>query len=769
MDKSLLEYALMYAGMGLPVHPLHTPERDGCSCGRTQCPNMGKHPRTKNGVKDAATDPGQITAWWTRWPEANIGFAAGGASKILVLDVDCNHEKGKYGDETLAALEGEHGPLPETWLCLTGGGGLHYYFTYDGEDVKNDVEFLPGLDIRTTGGYVVVPPSLHASGQRYIWEGAHEPWDTPLAPLPDWLRDLILYRGKNTYTGRKEESGPPQTVTEGGRNRTMFRLAASLRARGLMEPAILAAVWEENQARCTPPLARKEIETVCASAGKYERGPGVDKMQASAVLETVRPPDFSDAGNAFIFSREHEDDLIFVDALGWLWWTGMKWERDDHKAVAWALVLSERMLKEALQQYGEALQLQAEAKARYAETGDDGDNDAVKAADSAVSRAKAYTAHAKQTRNATRIKNMLELSKPALVIKADRLDANPFDLNTPAGIVDLRTGQLRPHDRTAYCSQMTESAPGADGVNEWGSFLDLVTCGDGGVRGFLQLVAGMSLIGAVYQEGIIIAYGGGRNGKSTLFNAVGRVLGDYTGSIDIKVITTDRANKGASLATLRGKRLVITGELEEHQRLSVATLKQLASTDRLVIEEKFKQPETVKQTHTLVLFTNHLPRVGSTDSGTWRRLIVVPFNATISPQAGVQNYADVLVNETGGAILSWAIEGAVNFIRNGFKLDVPDAVAEATEDYQEREDWLNNFISERCIREPTARVRASDLYHEYRDWAQETGDFIRRLGDFTTAMESAGFQNVRPQNKSTWIGLRIDMEAKFGSPYAASV
>lgn len=145
----------------------------------------------------------------------------------------------------------------------------------------------------------------------------------------------------------------------------------------------------------------------------------------------------------------------------------------------------------------------------------------------------------------------------------------------------------------------------------WSAFLDTITCGDGSVRGFLQLVAGMSLIGAVYQEGIIIAYGGGRNGKSTYFNAWALSWETNTGSIDIKVITTDRANKGASLATLRGKRLVITGELEEHQRLSVATLKQLASTDRLVIEEKFKQPETVKQTHTLVLFTNHLSPVSA--------------------------------------------------------------------------------------------------------------------------------------------------------------
>src|SRR5699024_4542262 len=106
-------------------------------------------------------------------------------------------------------------------------------------------------------------------------------------------------------------------------------------------------------------------------------------------------------------------------------------------------------------------------------------------------------------------------------------------------------GRLQPHDRAAYCSQITQTGPDTKGGEMWSSFLDTITCGDGSIRGFLQLVAGMALIGAVYQEGIILASGGGRNGKSTYFTALGAVLGDYTGSIDIKVITTDRANKGA--------------------------------------------------------------------------------------------------------------------------------------------------------------------------------------------------------------------------------
>lgn len=96
-------------------------------------------------------------------------------------------------------------------------------------------------------------------------------------------------------------------------------------------------------------------------------------------------------------------------------------------------------------------------------------------------------------------------------------------------------------------------------------------------------------------------------------------------------------------------------------------------------------------------------------------------------------------------------------------------VAEATEEYRQREDWLTNFINERCVREPNARVGAAELYREYREWAETTGDYIRRLNDFDAGMESAGYQKIRPKNKKSWLGLKIDLEAKFGSPYAATV
>lgn len=465
--------------------------------------------------------------------------------------------------------------------------------------------------------------------------------------------------------------------------------------------------------------------------------------------KTVHPGDFSDSGNAETFWAVNEGRLLFTDALGWLVWNGQRWERNDHQALTLATELSSAMLADAQKEYRAALVGLAEAKA------DEVGPKELEQATSRAASAKAYLTHAKQTRSAGRLKSMLELAKPAFVVKADTLDANPADLNTPTGIVDLTTGALRPHDRAARCSQITAASPGEQGAQMWADFLDTITQGDGGLRGFLQLVAGMALHGKVYHEGLILAYGAGRNGKSTFFNALAAVLGDYAGTIDIDTFTTDRQNRGASLATLRGKRLVIAGELEEGKRLSVATVKKVCSTDHITIEEKYKQPETIIPSHTLCLFTNHLPRVGSTDPGTWRRLIVVPFRATIPTQETRSNYGDTLVQQAGPSILAWAIEGAVNFAHNGYRLQMPDVVEEVTEAYRGQEDWLSNFIAECCILNADARVRAGELYQEYRAWAQRNGDYVRRLPDFNTAMEAAGFHKIAPGNRKTWEGLSL--------------
>lgn len=485
-----------------------------------------------------------------------------------------------------------------------------------------------------------------------------------------------------------------------------------------------------------------------ANAAEQVQSSGEEEIE-----EDVRPGDFSDVGNMDKFLELNEGRLLFTDSRGWLYWNGVCWVADDHRATKNAAKMSDKMLQEAQTAYKKALHAQADAKAEE-------DKEAMDKTAAAVKREKAYLDHAMRTRSDRRIKAILELAKHFLAIDPARLDANPAELNTPKGIINLKTGEIRPCDKSALCTKVTTCAPGSAGAKMWCKFLEDVTGGDNSFITYLQMVAGMALFGRVYEEGIVLAYGTGKNGKSTLFNALAAVLGDYAGTLDIAVLTTDRQNRGAALATLRGKRLVIAGEMEEGNRLSVSTLKQISSTDPITVEEKYRSPETVVPSHSLVLFTNHLPRVGSTDEGTWRRLKVVPFNTRISK--GIPNYAEKLVNEAGPAILAWAIQGAMMFAENGYRLPSPEVVEEATTEYRQRENWLENFLEECCIMEPDARAPAGELYQTYREWAQRSGNYVRRSVEFSDAMAGEGFQKITPKNKRVWIGVRIDTAKKYG-------
>lgn len=198
---------------------------------------------------------------------------------------------------------------------------------------------------------------------------------------------------------------------------------------------------------------------------------------------------------------------------------------------------------------------------------------------------------------------------------------------------------------------------------------------------------------------------------------------------------------------------MIAGELEEGKRLSVSTLKQISSTDPITVEEKYRSPETIVPTHTLILYSNHRPRVCSTDDGTWRRINVAPFKTRIA--RGIPNYAEKLVEEAGPAIMAWAIQGAMMFAQNGYRLPVPEVVEEATDEYRHRENWLENFLEEYCVMEPDARAPAGELYKEYREWAQRSGDYVRRDVEFSDAMAGKGFQKITPKGKKFWSGCAL--------------
>lgn len=261
-----MKAALVYAAkLQWSVLPLHSIKAGKCTCGRVECSSPGKHPLICNGVRGATKDPRVIKQWFTRWPFTNIGIATGERSGFFVLDID-----GEIGADSLRDLEAEHGKLPDTVEQITGGGGRHLLFRYHlGREIANKVSFRPGLDIRGDGGYIVVPPSVHVSGNKYTWEVSSRPLEVEMAEPPGWLLKLVS-KEKRTPAQDADWPGLISEICEGARNETLARYAGRLLAHGIGGKETLHLILALNSFACKPPLPDEEVITIVSSICRKE-------------------------------------------------------------------------------------------------------------------------------------------------------------------------------------------------------------------------------------------------------------------------------------------------------------------------------------------------------------------------------------------------------------------------------------------------------------------------------------------------------------------
>jgi hypothetical protein len=281
-EDSPLEAALSYAARGWPVFPCHTPTNEGaCSCAKQDCNSVGKHPRTASGVKDATLDEATIRDWWQRWPDANVAIATGKTASIVVLDIDPRNG----GDESLELIQSGIEAFPNTVQAITGGGGQHLYFAWTDKVQGNRSGFLPGLDLKTDGGYVIAPPSRHASGFGYVWEVSYHPDQTPIAPMPQSLVELINAK-PTPFSIEPSKAQTAKAIPEGQRNDALFKRAIRLCNQGLNADEVLLLVEQLNAERCVPPLPDTEVRQIVESAMKYQPDTSDDDADLPSIVIT---------------------------------------------------------------------------------------------------------------------------------------------------------------------------------------------------------------------------------------------------------------------------------------------------------------------------------------------------------------------------------------------------------------------------------------------------------------------------------------------------
>ena len=261
-DSPLGEAALWYTQLRVPVFP---------------CRPREKIPLTRHGFKDASADQDTIRRWWTEHPEANIAVPTGPSSGWLVLDIDPR----AGGDQTVEALITKYGRWPDTAEAMTGGGGRHVVFRHVGGLRSGRIG--EGLDLKTTGGYIVVAPSLHPSGTLYSWDGI-EGKDAlkHLAEPPGWL--LRLAREGTNSNGSKPAD---EKIARGQRNQTLASLAGSMRRRGMASDEIATALLAVNDRRCDPPLPEADVRRIAGSVANYQPRIGAGDPAAERHFEAL--------------------------------------------------------------------------------------------------------------------------------------------------------------------------------------------------------------------------------------------------------------------------------------------------------------------------------------------------------------------------------------------------------------------------------------------------------------------------------------------------
>ena len=539
-----------------------------------------------------------------------------------------------------------------------------------------------------------------------------------------------------------------------GRNGALFKHSGLLLRHGFTPTEVKTILYQINRYVFAEPLSEEEMKKIT----RKEALEGYAEQHSTAEEDfgnPLRPKAQNDTGMADLFVSKYGEELRYSKAMGWLVWNGRKWEMSELKAKQKYIEFAKAVLESAKRGVRDA----------YANMGDaaieDGEQKAGKDNEQLIKEALAFCKFANKMCDYNKIVAVLHCAESSLEIEVSDLDSNPFELNTPKGIIDLKTGVVYGHRANAFCTKMTKVSPSMEGMELWEDCLNIATQNNAEFKEYLQFIAGGMVIGKVYSESMFIAYGDGANGKSTVFNTIHEVLGDYAGKIPAESLTTRAKNAKVDLAELLGKRFVLAGETEEGQRLSTSMLKQIASVDEISAEKKYHDPFTFVPTHSIVLYTNHLPRVGSMDKGTWRRLIVLPFNAVIqNPQ---RDYAETLVKKASGAVLLWAVEGAKKFIENGYRMPPCEVVDGANKSYRQSNDWLSAFLEECCITGPLEKCAGGVLYKAYRAWATETGEYVRCNRDFGEALRMAGFTSKHTKTGNEWHGLSLSTDRAIGT------
>lgn len=527
-------------------------------------------------------------------------------------------------------------------------------------------------------------------------------------------------------------SAAARALARAGYGEPATRLAPGDDLAGLIAPATNGDTsWTSAPAATTAPSTSATSAVASTDAASDSTSPEPSGTtpapeRPAATITEERPAQPNQDNTALLLIDAHQHEIRYTPGRGtWLTWNGHRWVADDIAHV----------------------QELVRAIARRLPAGDGWD----------TYRKKALTANG--------VAGVLQLARsdPRIVAPTPLLDARPYELNTPGGTIDLRTGALHPADPAALHTRTTAVTPDPRPTPLWDTFLADTFAGDPTMTTYLQRLLGLSLVGVVLEQLFPFAHGAGANGKTTLLSVAQHLAGmgesGYAMSAPATMLLASRSEgHPTELARLSGARLVVTSELEDGQRFAEAKIKLLTGKD--TITGRFMRQDwfDFTPTHTLWLLANHQPEVRAGGTAFWRRIRLIPFAHTVPPEKRIPDLEDKLIAQEGPGILHWMIQGAADYFHDG--LAEPDSVSAATQAYELDQDTVARFVADACeLGNPNSQVHkcsSGAVRAAYERWCRIEGEDPVTVKAMTTALRTRfGVIPERSHSGRFLAGIRI--------------
>lgn len=444
-----------------------------------------------------------------------------------------------------------------------------------------------------------------------------------------------------------------------------------------------------------------------------------------------------DTGNAERMFVNYGDRLRFsYIEKSWYYWDERRWCKDITGTV-------DRVADDSLNIMQQETELYRQIDQKLEQNGDK------------PSMEKQFIKHIKVSRSSkskTAMKKELQHKVPVVPGQFDR---DKYALNTPDGIIDLRSGKLTSHNIEKYITKLCGTGLSDSDCPAWKSFLNTVFGGDPEMIRYIQKAVGYSLSGSTSEQCVFFLYGTGRNGKSTFLDIIRAMLGDYAANTQPETIMVSPKSAGGArsdIARLKGTRLVTTVEPNEGMRLDEGLIKQLTGGDPVTTRFQYSSEFEFVPEFKIWMATNHKPIIRGTDTGIWRRIHLVPFSVQI-PESKVDRSMPLKLRKELPAILKWAVDGYALYRSEGLRL--PSTALKAVNDYRREMDVVSAFISACCI-VGNGSEQSSTLYAVYCKWASDNNEYKMSHTRFTTELlKKDGIERKRDRDAVYFQGLTL--------------